>query len=140
MKFEPPPCGRIVAAPLVDPVVEEFGFPPDSLYVEHCWLPILGPTATWMYRRFALPLQFLDEIEYDLVDLSLSLGLGEGLGRHSKVAHALARMVRFGAADWGGTRLLVRRSLGPLSVLQASRLNQSARYQHETLLGEAASR
>ncbi len=42
---------EITVKPWVDPVVEAHGFSPRSPYVETCWLPVLGPTATWLYRR-----------------------------------------------------------------------------------------
>lgn len=125
------PAATLVVAPLVDPIVEERGFGPTSSYVEFCWLPVLGPTTTWLYRRLAMPLLAVGEFEVDVTDLSVSLGLGEGLGRNSPVMRSFGRLVKFGAADWGGTRLLVRRALAPLTVLQASRLSWSARQHHE---------
>ena len=130
------PAATMVVAPLVDPVVERHGFGPASSYVEFCWLPTLGPTTTWLYRRLAMPLLVEDELEIDLVDLAVSLGLGEGLGRNAPLIKSLGRLVSFGAADWGGTRLLVRRALAPLTVMQAKRLSLSARQHHDELLGD----
>lgn len=62
-------------------MVDELGFGPTSRYVETCWLGILGPTATWAYRRIGSLAEMHPEgAEVDLADLALSLGLGEGMG------------------------------------------------------------
>src|SRR5438552_11865758 len=72
---------NVTVRPWSDPLVEACGFGPDSTYVEHCWLPTLGPTGTWLYRRLgALVEHHPDGIEIDLVELSVGLGLGTGLG------------------------------------------------------------
>lgn len=109
---------------LVDPVVEAFGHEPLSLYVETCWLPVLGPTATWLYRRLgswaaAEP----DGCEVDLRQVSQDLGLGNGLGRNSLLVKALGRLERFGVAQVHGDYMRVRRALGSVPEAQAQRFS-----------------
>ena len=121
---------------LVDPVVEAHGFAPESLYVEYCWLPILGPTATLAYRRLgtvAAARPMGEVVRFDLVDLALGLGLGEGIGRNSIIARTLRRLVQFGVAQWRGDTLAVRRALAPLTVRQLARLGYTARVMHERI-------
>lgn len=119
-----------------DELVESLGFGPRSSYVELCWLGVLGPTSTWLYRRLAVPLLGVDEYLVDLVDLSVSLGLGEGIGRHSRLMRSLGRLMAFDAARWSGDALLVRRALAPLTVHQAQRLSTSVRLAHERLMAQ----
>ena len=120
----------------IDPVVEAHGFAPESRYVASCWLGVLGPTATWLYRRLgALANEEPAGSPVDLVDLSVSLGLGEGLGRNSHLAKALSRLARFGIVRWEGEAVAVRRQLAPLSQRLASHLSWSARLVHDELTG-----
>jgi hypothetical protein len=120
----------------IDPVVEALGFEPESRYVECCWLGVLGPTATWLYRRLGVRVTAEPAgSPVDLVDLSVSLGLGEGLGRNSHLAKALARLVRFGIIRWEGDAVAVRRRLAPLSQRLATHLSWSARRVHEEHVG-----
>ena len=121
--------------PLIDHLVEHRGFGPRSLYVEMCWLPVMGPTATWLYRRLGTWVEHNpDGLTVDLTDLSVGLGLGEGLSRNSMFARALGRLARFGAADWRGDALAVRRALAPLPERQLGRLSYSARKLHDDFM------
>lgn len=132
-----PELSRIVnIAPLVDPVVEAHGFHPDSVYVEFCWLGVLGPTSTFAYRRLgmiaaATPAGSVAPV--DLVDLAVGLGLGEGTGRNSLMARALRRLAQFGAAEWRGDALAVRRALAPLTGRQLARSGTTARAMHQRI-------
>jgi len=118
---------HIEVVPLVDEVVEAHGFGPRSMYVEMCWLPILGPTATWLYRRLGSWVEHNpDGLQVDLTDLSVSLGLGEGLSRNSLIGRALGRLAHFGAAEWRGHQLAVRRALAPLPKRHVERLSYTA--------------
>src|SRR5436190_973423 len=38
--------------PLTDPVIDSLGFDPRSAYVEHFWLGVVGPSATWAARAW----------------------------------------------------------------------------------------
>ncbi len=96
---------EITVQPWVDPVVEAHGFGPRSMYVEVCWLPVLGPSATWAYRRLGSWVEFHpDGLQVNLKELSAGLGLGEGLGRHSLLAKSLGRLAHFGVAQGRATR------------------------------------
>lgn len=119
----------------IDPLVEAHGFGPMSQYVEQCWLGVLGPTTTWLYRRLATPLLETDEFTVDVVDLAVSLGVGEGLGRNSPICRSIGRLVSFGAAEFRGDRLYVRRALAPLPESRARHLSWSARQAHDYLTG-----
>ena len=61
-------------------------------------------------------------LDVDLNQVSLSLGLGESLGRNTKIAKALGRLVHFDIARAGGAELQVRTALPPLP-LRVSRLS-----------------
>jgi hypothetical protein len=74
-------------------------FDPRAHYVERFWLPVLGPSATWLLRRFAD--RFDDDpdgFELDLDEAARCLGLGASASRHAPLRRALARCVRFGLA------------------------------------------
>lgn len=118
-----------------DPLVEAVGFGPRSDYVEHCWLPVLGPSATWCYRRLGtLVLAHPgDTVEVDPLDLSLCLGLGHGLGHSSTIARTLARLAHFGVICQDARGMAVRRALPPLAGAQVGRLSLTARGVHNYL-------
>ena len=124
--------GQIEVVPWIDELVEAHGFGPRSMYVEMCWLPVLGPTATLLYRRLGSWVEHNPNgVEVDLVDLSVSLGLGEGLSRNSLLARALGRLGRFEVAVWRSEQLAVRRALPALPLRHHSRLSYSAMRLHE---------
>lgn len=126
---------RMDVLPWVDELVEEQGFGPRSMYTEMCWLPVLGPTATWLYRRLGSWAEYHPGgVLVGLVDLSVGLGLGEGIGRNSKLAKAFERLERFEAAKWSGRELFVRRALAPLPQRYVERLSYSAHEYHEMVL------
>jgi hypothetical protein len=97
-----------------------------------CWLPVLGPSATWLYRRLG-QLVRLDGMQQAEVDLSISLGLGRGVGRNSLLARTLFRMTRFEVAKWQGRQLVVRRALAPLTQTQLGYLSLTPRRIHNSL-------
>ena len=132
---ELPAVLRVTA--IVDPVVEAHGFGPSSAYVEFVWLAVLGPSATWTYRRLGAVVagQAAGEaLPVNLADLSRSLGLGEGTGRNSIMARTLGRLVQFGVARWmGEDTLAVRRALAPVPARQLARLSHTPRAMHSRL-------
>jgi hypothetical protein len=119
----PPP--EIQVNTWVDPVVEARGHPADSAYVEIFWLPVLGPSATFLLRRLSLYLDmFPGGLPMDLSELSGQLGLGRPESRHAALPRAIDRCVRFGLARRpGANRLAVRRILGPLPAQRVNRLS-----------------
>jgi len=123
-----------------DELVEAHGFGPRSMYVEMCWLPALGPTATWLYRRLGSWAEFNpDGVNIDLTDLAVSLGLGEGLGKNSMLARAFERLTRFEAARWDRQQLQVRTALAPLPQRHVERLSYSSRRLHEEFVRQPRS-
>jgi hypothetical protein len=115
-----------------DPLVETHGFGPCSPYVEGVWTGVLGPSAVLCYRRLGPLVELgLHDIDIDVVDLAVSLGLGEGTGRHAAITRTLARLVAFGVARWlPDGRYALRRALAPLPEHRVRRLSASAQLFH----------
>jgi hypothetical protein len=109
------------------------GFDVRSDYVECLWLPVLGPSATWIARRLGtLAAAFPQGTWVDTVELSVSVGLGAGLG---SLLRTLRRLVMFGAADLEpGDVLRVRTSLGPVSDRALERLPAVLVAEHHRLV------
>jgi len=124
----------LVVTAWIDPVVEAVGFGPTSAYVEYCWLPVLGPTATWLYRRLGqVVVEVGGPVQLDLADLALGLGLGRGVGRQSPLCRSLGRLGRFGVVRPAGQALQVRRALAPLGELHLARLGPGVKRWHDRI-------
>jgi hypothetical protein len=110
--------------PWPDPVIDTLGHDPRSWYVEHFWLPVVGPTATWLLRRMVSRFDAApDGFDLDLDDTARGLGLGGREGRHSPFQRALARCVSFHLArPHGQGALAVRRRMPPLPRRHLDRL------------------
>ena len=120
--------------PWNDPLIELVGFPPHHAYVELLWLPVVGPSGTWLYRRLWQRVQqHADGTIIDLADLAASIGLGRGTAENSPIQKALDRVVRFGLARWDG-RLAVRTSAPPLACRQLGRLSPDLQAAHQALV------
>ncbi len=119
--------------PWADAVIDKLGHDPRSVYVETYWLPILGPSATWLLRHLTTRLDESPEgIELDVEETARSLGLGERLSPNAPFARTLKRCVDFNMAEWRGTlQLAVRRRLPPLARRQLRRLPESLQARHE---------
>jgi hypothetical protein len=121
----------------LDPVIDEVGHDPRSSYTETYWLPVLGPSTTWLLRRFAA---HLDEtpagVELDTEELARGLGLGERSGPNAPFARTVKRCVDFQMAEWRESSLAVRRHLPPLARRHLRRLPESLQARH-TLEAEA---
>lgn len=74
------------------------GHPIEDPYVEHHWLPVLGPSATWLLRRLARELSETEDADIDLADAARSLGMAHEPGRDGPFARAFGRLVMFGLA------------------------------------------
>lgn len=106
-----------------DPVVEAAGHPVRSVYVETCWLPTLGPSATWLLRRLASWLEgATGPVSVELGELATEVGLGHSVGRSSPVVRSLARLAQFQIAAPAGDALAIRRHLAPLPQRLACQL------------------
>ena len=122
-----PPSLTVV--PLDDPVVERHGFGPNSVYVEFVYLPILGATTVWLYRRLGVLVLTADSTVVDLAELGRNLGVG-GAGRNAPLVRSLRRLELFGGASWNGEIYAVRRALAPISERQLQRLPTLAKTVH----------
>lgn len=130
------PCDSLITiSPWSDPVVEANGYSATDPYVEMFWLPILGPTATWLLRRFAHELaKEPSGATMNIEDLARSLGVTYSPGKHNSFSRALHRCVMFGVAHEIAlvphTIVAVRTILPVISQRHLSRLPQSLQQAH----------
>ncbi len=122
-----PDSGRQATLQVVcwsDPASERTGVDPRSHYAETFWLPVLGPSATWLLRRIADQLDVEPEgFDLDIDETARSLGLGASDSRHSPLRRALERCVHYGVARRPGDDVLgVRRRVPPVPRRQLLRL------------------
>ncbi|MHB1534891.1 MAG: hypothetical protein ACYC1D_09855 [Acidimicrobiales bacterium] len=126
--------------PWADEVIDRLGADPRSPYVERFWLGVLGPSTTWLMRRFAAGFDEHPEgFELPLGDTARAIGLGERGGRHSPFLRSVNRAIQFDLAQpTGPAELQVRRRIPPLNRRQVVRLSpaqqeEHARWQEEQL-------
>ena len=126
--------GQLQVIAWSDPVVERVGFPPHHAYVELLWLPIVGPSATWLYRRLGdLVTRRPAGTIIDVGELAASIGLSEATTPHSPAQRSLRRLDRFGLARWDG-RYAVRTLAPPLAQRHLERLPPALRAAHHALI------
>jgi hypothetical protein len=125
--------------PWSDPVVDQVGYDPRSMYVEQFWLGILGPSATWLLRHLVTRLDGEPAgFDLDLADCALSLGLGRRPGATAAFPRTIARCCQFGTARFcGPTKLAVRRMLPALSRRQIARLPRRLQEDHVAWVDQA---
>ncbi len=118
-----------------DPLVEAFGHDPRSAYVERFWLPVLGPSTTWLLRHFASQLdRHPVGCTLDVHETARALGLGEHSSRRGPFLRTISRAIDFEmAVVRGSRRLAVRRALPPLARRHLIRLPEALRAEHERL-------
>ena len=122
-----------------DPPVEGSGHDPRSIYVERFWLGILGPSATWLLRRFARGLEeHPGGFRINLADTGRALGLGESISRNSTTQRTITRVCQFGLAQRVAVeRLAVRTEVPELTRRQIGRLPESVQHAHDLWIAEA---
>lgn len=122
--------------PWPDEVIDRLGFDPRSPYVERFWLGVLGPSTTWLLRRFAAAFDGEPEgFELPLSETARALGLGDRGGRHSPFLRSLNRSVQFEMAQvLGPAELAVRRYLPPLSRRHLVRLGPELQEEHQRFI------
>ena len=97
-----PSSSQLWILPWSDPVLDKTGHNPRSLYVEMFWLPILGPSSTWLIRRLALHLRQNPEgCSLHLDSTASQLGLKMKTSKGSTFFKVLKRCCDFGLAHSG---------------------------------------
>ena len=65
------------------------------------WLPVIGPSTTWLLRRLSgWALACPEGLTVVLPELSESLGLGWSSGANSSLQRSMRRLIMFGLARW----------------------------------------
>ena len=76
-------------------------FPVQHQYVEMLWLPVIGPSTTWLLRRLSgWALACPQGVTVALPELSEALGLGWSSGANSSLQRSMRRLMMFGLARW----------------------------------------
>lgn len=115
----------------IDPTVEAIGHDPRSRYVETYWLGVLGPTASWVLRRWSDVLDANpDGVEIDLTELAREMGLSYTIGRSSPFAKAIQRLMMFGLAHSTPFGIAVRRSIPDVAHRHVRRMTDVLQARH----------
>lgn len=120
----------------VDPVVDLNGHPVNDPYIEMFWLPVLGPTATWLFRRLVSGVLDNNDgfFDIDMGELARSIGVAHTNGRHNPFARALQRCTMFGVAQTIALQpvqtVAVRRFLPTLAQRHLHRLPEQLQIAH----------
>ena len=127
-----------------DPVVAAVGFDAFSEYVEWFWLPVLGPTATWLLRRPTHHARrCADEasrtVPVDGRATAAALGIGWDRGRPNPFVRALQRLEMFGLVHTTSSGLAVRTFVPPITNQQIQRLPEHLRRAHPAWISASRS-
>jgi hypothetical protein len=118
--------------PWIDPIVDQRGHDPRSDYVERYWLSVIGPTATWIMRRFAVAFDTSpDGFRIDLAHTASTMGLSYAKGHNSPFGKALHRCVMFGLARPSADGFAVRRRVPSVARRHLERLPTDVQAQHD---------
>ena len=121
-----------VIRPWVDPVVDVRGFDPRGSYAERYWLSVIGPTASWILRRFADCFDAAPEgFVLDLGHTARTMGLSFEKNTASPFGKALHRCVMFGVAHPVPGGLAIRRRLPQIANRHLRRLPDAVRELHD---------
>jgi hypothetical protein len=128
------PAGpRVTIRPWIDPVVDEHGHDPRSDYVERFWLGVIGPTATWIMRRFAAGFDAEPSgFAIDLADTATSMGLSYAKRTSSPFGKALQRCAMFGLVQPLSDGYSVRRRIPQVAMRHLRRLPDEVREAHDS--------
>lgn len=123
---------RLRIVPWLDPVADPHGVHPCSRYVELYWLPVIGPSTTWLIRRLSYGLEMHPSgLDIGLVETARSLGLGERMGKNAPFRRALQRLCTFELARaHGPDAVAVRTRIPPLALRHLSRLPEPLQTSH----------
>jgi hypothetical protein len=121
--------------PWLDATVESLGFPARSDYVEWFWLPVLGPSATWLLRRIDVGFdEFPEGYMLDVLATARAIGVAGRNDVGTIFARALERLNTFGLAHGSTSALAVRRVLPPVSHRHLARMPEHLRSAHHEWL------
>ena len=129
--------GHFCAVPWSDPVVEAVGFGFDHAYVELLWLPVVGPSSTWIFRRLgdAGVAEHPDGVDIDLAELSNI----DGIGRRGRLEPRPCsdRCAACCASDWPRGKVVWRCAQPSLRWRPATSIDfpASCRLIHQSLVG-----
>jgi hypothetical protein len=122
---------NLFVTPWSDPVIEELGLDPRSLYVERFWLCVLGPSATWLLRALSYGLEGSPEgFSLPPRDFARVLGLGERTGKQSPLVRSVNRLCHFQLGYLTGTTFHVRLAVPWLDRRQVVRLPMFLQREH----------
>jgi hypothetical protein len=122
-----------------DPVVDRVGVPVCSGETERFWLPVLGPTATWLMRHLDAHLEEHPAgLHLDVTEAAQAIGVATSPGTKGPFARALARCAVFGLVQSVGDGIVVRRTMPPLPARYTSRLPTRLRAAHRHWLNESS--
>ena len=125
--------------PWRDATVETIGFPARSDYVEWFWLPVLGPSATWLLRRIDAGFdEFPDGYMLDTRETARALGIAARDDAGTIFARAIERLHTFGVAHGATDAYAVRRVLPPVSHRHLQRMPQHLRDAHDAWVVQGA--
>lgn len=115
-------------------------FPVQHQYVEMLWLPVIGPSTTWLLRRLGgWALTCPEGLTVVLPELSESLGLGWSSGATSSVQRSMRRLIRFGLARWSDA-FEVAMTVPAVSERQLARMSSGLVRAHDRLIQQAGNR
>lgn len=126
-----PLAQNITVIPWLDATTESSGFAARSEYVEWFWLPVLGPSATWLIRRIDRGFdEFPNGYVLDVYATARALGIAGREDAGSIFTRSLARLQTFGLAQSLPESLAVRRMLPRVSLRQVERMPLHLRQAH----------
>ena len=115
-------------------------FPAQHQYVEMLWLPVIGPSTTWLLRRLSgWALACPEGLTVVLPELSESLGLGWSSGVNSSLQRSMRRLFMFGLARWSDA-FEVATTVPAVSERQLARMSPGLVRAHDRMVQQAGSR
>lgn len=133
-------CDPIQLVVWHDAHIEQHGQPADSSYVEWFWLPIIGPTAFCILRRFTAYLEGQHHTQVDLDEIAAQLGLSTQNGTQSPFHRAMHRLVMFGLAKsdtpFSTTVFHVRTTVPTVSLRHRNKWSTEFQQHHDNVIAD----
>lgn len=134
------PVLQLTVTPWHDSTVEALGFGARSDYVEWFWLPVLGPTATWLLRRIDFGFDdFPTGYVLDARATAQALGIAARDDIGTIFARAISRLSMFGLAHSTQNGYAVRRHLPTVTQRHLQRMPAHLREAHGAWLHKHSS-